>query len=533
MPESTDLKHAVQSIRRLLDDAYLTIDAENRGRRSGKASLSSLPVEIFLTIVKKVLLEADRYHEAGYYGQLTELCLVSKGWAETIHGLPGLWTPVDPYSSEELLKVVLSRSGELPLDIKGYVGSLSVAEMIQSEAHRWRSLDIISDEGCIMDSLMSKPAPRLQELAIAARRYWVPQTNVFGGTAPKLEAVMLQGCPLPWKSPILSDLKKLALYRIEEGAPDMNALLDILAASPQLSSLQIGFTHIPISPLSRRVNLPNLRLLKVEYLYLEVMTQVLSSIEAPMSARCIFRTRLDDEEDTSMEEQLATISERLVVLAQSVRDSSSILTLQMGDGESEDLGWDVDSVEEEADAVLTYEDEGGHLGPLSITVSSPPTRHVDVLSHLAGKIRPYTKSSPPKLRLVDMHRTLPEDETANLLCALHRTFPNVQEIALIDITYPAMIDALRRIFPQPASNIPPLFSRLTTLTVKRRSHGDWAVWLQGHRRRTGKKGGVSPLPRTLTMRLEGGSIGAKALGALKQLVPGTLSLDNVHVNEKA
>ncbi|KAG8944852.1 hypothetical protein FRC04_001385 [Tulasnella sp. 424] len=309
-PESTDLEHAVLSVRRLLDDAYLTTDAESRGRRSGKASLAGLPVEIFLTIVKNVLLEAHRHHGSGYYGQLTELCLVSKGWAETIHGLPGLWTRVDLYSSEELLKVVISRSEESLLDIKGYVESLSVAEMIGSEAHRWRSLDITSDENDIMDSLLSRPAPQLQVLVITAPMDWVPQANVLGGTAPKLEAVMLRGCPLPWESPILSDLKKLALYRIEEGAPDMNALLDILAASPQLSSLQIGFTHIPISPLSRRVTLPNLRLLKVEYLYPEVMTQVLSSIEAPVSAGCVFRTRLEDEEDTSLEEQLAAVSLR-------------------------------------------------------------------------------------------------------------------------------------------------------------------------------------------------------------------------------
>ncbi|KAG8944849.1 hypothetical protein FRC04_001382 [Tulasnella sp. 424] len=522
--KTEDPEYAVLSVQRLLGDPNPSIDLQNRGRRSGKASLSSLPVEIFLTIVRYVLQDADRDHNAGYYGQVTKLCLVSKRWAETIHGAPELWTNVNLPGSQELLENVIARSGGLDLDIRGYVLSLSKAEMIGSWAHRWRLLDIMPYDEDIMNRLLANPAPRLKKLLLEGLGSWVPPESVFEGTAPKLEVVRLVGCRLPWTSPVLSDLKKLALCRIED-PPDMNALLDILATSQRLTSLEIVLTQIPISPSSRRIELPNLRLFILDYLHHEVMTQILRSIATPLSAKCVFQTALGDEEIIPLEDQLAVVSERLVALAQSVRDSSSTLTLQMGHEESDSLGL---SVEEVHQAVLTYNTGARHLGPLSITVISPRKRHIDVLSHLARKIRPYTKSSPPKLRLVDLNRTSPEDKNANLLCALYRTFPNARQITLIDTTYPAMIDALQRLFPQPSPNKSPLFPCLTILTVKRRSHADWAVWLLGHRRRTDKRG-VTPLPSQLRMRLEDGSVDAEALQALKQLVPGALSLGNVQI----
>ncbi|KIO18510.1 hypothetical protein M407DRAFT_31834 [Tulasnella calospora MUT 4182] len=354
--------------------------------------------------------------------------------------------------------------------------------------------------------------------------HWVPRTNLFEDTAPQLEAVAVQRCGLPWKSPILSDLRKLTLWSIEEHAPQINILLDILNASPRLSELGIGFTHIQLdmhTP-SRRVQLPHLRSLKVEYLYPETMTAVLNSIDVPLSATCALCTRTEDEQEMTVE--LADVSNRLVALAQSARNGFGTLTMQMG--YVDDTRWPED---EEWDAVLKYEPEGDHLGPLSITVNASPERHVDILNHLAGRIQPYTKVSPPKLRLVDIHRTVPEDDDANLLFALHRTFPDVREIALVGLEYEAMVDALRRLFPQPGSGASPLFSRLTTLTVNRSSHENWAAWFHSHRRQTGKRGGVSPLPRNLTLRLEGGSIDTDGFRALQKLASETLSLCNVRL----
>ncbi|KAG8900089.1 hypothetical protein FRC00_014524 [Tulasnella sp. 408] len=519
--ESDDVERALKPVQRLLHETALSIATKGRNQQP---SIPNLPVELFLSIVKNVLADSDMEHDAGYYGQLTELCLVCKDWADTIHNAPELWTQVDLYGSNELIEMVISRSGDSLLDIKGYLGSLFVARIIESEAHRWRSLELQFGDRNLMDNLLSKPAPYLKELTIEGPRDWMAQNNVFEGTVPQLEAVMVQGCGLPWRSPILSDLRKLTLWGIEGRAPQINDLLDILSASPRLNELGIGLTHIQLDTYtpSRRVQLPDLRSLNVKYLYDEIMKAVLNSIDAPLSAACVLCTRPDDEQD--MAAGLADVSNRLVALARSVRNGFGTLTLQMG---YEDMGgWFND---EEWDTVLKYEPEGDHLGPLSITVNASPEQHVDILNHLAGKVQPYTKSSPPKLRLVDIHRRVPNNEGANLLCALYRTFPNVRDIALIDLKYGAMVDALQRLFPQPGSGVPPLFSRLTTLIIKQRSHEDWAVWLQGHRRRTGKRGGVSPLPRNLTLQLEGGSIDTDGLQALQKLASGTLSLHNVRL----
>ncbi|KIO18509.1 hypothetical protein M407DRAFT_11846 [Tulasnella calospora MUT 4182] len=329
--------------------------------------------------------------------------------------------------------------------------------------------------------------------------HWAPPINVFEGAAPRLEAVAVEGCGLPWRSPIFSDLKKLTLSGIEEHAPCIDALLDILTASPQLNEFEIALTHIQLdiytSP--RRVKLPDLRSLRVKYLYPEAMTAVLNSVDAPLSADCVFCIRPEDDQD--MAPELEGVSKRLVALARSVRNGSGTLTLQMG-----------------------YEEQDGW--------SNWDAGHVDILNHLAGKIQPYTKTSAPKLRLLDIPRTVPEDDDANLLFALHRTFPNVREISLVDLGHDAMVDALRRLFPHPGSGTYPFLSRLTTLTVNRSSHKDWAVWLHSHRRRTGKRGGVTPLPRNLTpLQLEEGSIDTDGLQSLQKLASETLSLCNARL----
>lgn len=519
--ESEDIGKTLQSVQRLLDEATLTGQPKSPSCRvEQRSSLLNLPIELFLLIVKNVLSQPHEYDVGSYYGQLTGLCLVCKDWADNIHSHPELWTHVDLSVSQELLRTVLLRSGGLPLDIKGSVGSFSVAGRIRLEAHRWRSLTVSSNDGRIMDNFLAKPAPCLQQLTLLGPWKWVASANVFEGTAPKLEEVVLQSCAVSWKSPILSDLTKLTLHRISENCPHLDDLLDILAASPRLRDLKIGFTTIHISPSSsRRVTLPNLRSLNLGYISREPMMRILSSIDAPLSVNCDFFIRV--EEEMALEGQLEAVSQRLAVHAENARNTPSTLTLQMGYWMEDEDDWD---------AIFKYEVDGERLGPLDIAVMTHPGVHVDVLDHLAGRIQPYTKSSPPKLRLVKIHRVHPYDENAHLLCRLDRTFPNVQEIALVDLDFGAIVDALIRLFPEPASETSPLFPHLTTLTVKQDSHGDWALWLRDYRRRT-QGGGVDPLPRNLTLRLEGGWIGAECLQALQQLVPGTLSLDNVRVKE--
>ncbi|KAG8900090.1 hypothetical protein FRC00_014525 [Tulasnella sp. 408] len=529
--EFEDLERAVRSVQRFLGEAIRTIAAKSRSRRS---SPSILPVELFLCVVKDVLADTNRHRNKGYYGQLTKLCLVCKPWADTIHSLPELWTQVnisghdDPSVYRKLLAVILPRSGDLPLDLvyhrESFAGTRAMG-MVTSETHRWRSLTIRSDYGHAVERLLVKRAQALKKLDLNGPNGWMPPTNMFEDTAPQLEAVKVQGCGLPWSSPILVDLKELTLWRIEEHAPQINILLDILISSPRLSKLVVGFTHIQLDTYnpSRRVALPYLRSLRVADLPAKAMTAVLKSIDAPLSATCTFSMEMEGGKEMAVE--LADVSERLVALARSVSDGSCTLNLRMG--------YEVYTPkDDEWDAILKYETEGERLGPLSITVSAPPDKHAAVLSHLVGRIQPYTKASPHRLRLEDIHRTVPEDEDANLLLTLHRTFPNVQDIALVDLRLEALVDAFHRLFPQPGSETSPLFPHLTTLTVKKDSHDNWARWLHGYRSEVGKEGGVDPLPSNLIIGLEGGLISAKYLQALQKLAPDTLSLDHVRVEDK-
>ncbi|KAG8910055.1 hypothetical protein FRC01_006569, partial [Tulasnella sp. 417] len=522
--EFEDLQRAVRSAQRFLGETIRMIAAEGRSQRS---SPSYLPVEVFSYIVKNVLEDSESHHKGGYYGQLGQLCLVCKGWADRIHNIPELWTGIDLSQSEEFLRLLISRSGCFPLDVGCDLDYLPPMKhsIIKSEAYRWRSLDIRSDHEHPMETLLANPAPRLQELTLEGPRAWAPSTNVFEGTAPKLEVVVVKGCGLPWRSPIFSDLKKLTLWEIEEHPPQLEALLDILTSSPRLSELAISVTSIQLDTYnaSRRVTLPNLQSLVVEYLDPEIMAVLLNSIEAPPSAAIFLGTVLEGDEEMALE--LEDVSTWLVARARSVRSGICTLSLKMGCkkrsdwSEGEDGDWN---------ATLKYETEGNHLGTLSIRVNAPAAQHVGVLSYLAGKIQPYTEALPNKIRFVDINRDCPEKEDTNLLCAMHRTFPDIREIELVNLEYRAMIDALGRLFPRPGSGTSPLFPHLTTLTVNRSGHRPWVGWLQANRKQT-DEGGVSPLPHHLTLRLEEGEIDVDGLQALQKLVSGPLSLDNVQV----
>ncbi|KAG8900087.1 hypothetical protein FRC00_014522 [Tulasnella sp. 408] len=523
--EFEDLKRAVRSVQRFLGEAIRAIAAESRSRRS---SPSILPVELFLWVVKDVLADTDRHRNAGYYGQLTKLCLVCKEWADIIHGFPELWTQVNISSSREFPPEILSRSRDLPLDITYHLDLRSIAVgSITSESHRWRSLDIRSDRVYAIGSLLTRRAPRLQELIIIGSGYWASstETKVFEDIAPELKVVTLRGCGLPWRSPILSDLKKLSLWKIEEHFPKLDALLDILASSPRLSELVIVTTRIQLGSdtSSRRVKLPNLRSLRVEYLYPEAMKAVINSIDVPLFATCIFSTELGYDEEVAVE--LADVSERLVALARGVGNDSATLTLKPP---SMEIAGRYPG-DEQWDAVLKYEPEGNRLGPLTITVNTYPMKHVGIFSYLSGRIQPYTKASPPKLRLAEIHSSIQDDEDTSLLLTLNRIFPNVEEIALVERRGSrGMLDVLRRLFTQPAG-ASPLFSSLTTLAIYGWSHRDWVTWLQREWERICNRGSVSFLHRNLTLRLEGGSGDTDGLQALQQRAAETLALYNVQV----
>ncbi|KAG8892218.1 hypothetical protein FRC01_014284 [Tulasnella sp. 417] len=355
-----------------------------------------------------------------------------------------------------------------------------------------------------MNTLLAKPAPCLKKLEILGPYKWVAPANVFGGTAPKLEEVLVQSCALPWRSPILSDLTKLTLHRVGESSPQLNDLMDILAASPRLRDLKIAFTTIHITPgsRSRRVRLPNLRSVEMVYLSREVMMRILASIDAPLSVDWDFFIRVDESEYMALEEQLAAVSNQLAAHAQNVRNTPSTLTLQMGYWREEEDDWD---------AILKYEAEREDLGSFTIGVMTHPGVHVEVLARLAGRIQPYAKSSPPKLRFLKMHRVHSHDDDGHLLCRLHRIFPNTQDITLVDLDFAALALAIYRLFPDPTTTgMSPLFPHLTKLTLKQDSHGDFAFWLPDYRRRS-HKGGFDPLPPNLTLQLEGGWIRARGL----------------------
>lgn len=122
-----------------------------------------------------------------------------------------------------------------------------------SQRHRWRQLDI-DFEGptalALVADALSGPAPSLEKAWIRNREMFVPRVepvNLFGGGAPVLRDLILEGFFILAESRILSGLHslKLCLGQIFESAEVKNRVLvdisKVLQGCPQLQELTLGY----------------------------------------------------------------------------------------------------------------------------------------------------------------------------------------------------------------------------------------------------------------------------------------------------
>lgn len=155
--------------------------------------------------------------------------LVSKAWAALVLSTPQLWAFVaspDNSGDESSLRN-LERSGDSSLTVR--LGSRKNAgaaleqslQLISNQITRWGSAHIVMTRQNL--SLLSRPAPRLQDLALLDTSMpfdynWSAEEDgeFLGGYAPRLADVYITSICLPWRtSPVFKNLSVLRLVRLQ------------------------------------------------------------------------------------------------------------------------------------------------------------------------------------------------------------------------------------------------------------------------------------------------------------------------------
>lgn len=120
------------------------------------------------------------------------------------------------------------------------------------------------------------------------------ENDLFGGTAPRLTELTLNGVSIRWDSEVLYDLTVLDLSWIR--FPSTHTILNILLHSPQLRTAVIYrcTTDSMHEPSSSSIQLPHLASLRLDLGALGAIEEVLEHIAAP--GCCSLATSLQADE---------------------------------------------------------------------------------------------------------------------------------------------------------------------------------------------------------------------------------------------
>ncbi|KAG9046737.1 hypothetical protein FS837_003758 [Tulasnella sp. UAMH 9824] len=488
--------------------------------------IETLPVEVFYVIVRQVVKKALRppCADEGYFRDLMNLRLVCTRWAQAIEGNPEFWQRLSLHSGEEFVRLTIKRTLGWPLDICGTVKSTSVVDLALRESLRWRTVDVQINGQTDLDLLLSRPAPLLESLAMRTPGPGIkaPSLILFNNDAPRLQAVKLIGCPLPWSSSTLPGLRELRICSIRETVR-YRIFLDVLKRSPELTHLAIDCTKFDLlDSRTRRITLHKLRSFELKDLNRSVMETLMYLIEVPISANRRYAGRL--KEDDIVEDVLSPLFDGLEVLAKFSRDLPWTLRMAMGGP----TRWTRDGWDDTLAGEATLEYRGSHPhGTISIVVTSEPRRHTDIFDYFVGRLAGLVPNQiPPSLHFIRLHPISPTDPSSNILAKIDRHFPRVREIVIQDTSHQSRVRALSWLF-LPTTEKSRLFRCLSSVTLQAPYHDDWVAWLENWRTRLGNSTATEPPPFT-TLRVKDGVIGPDKVDVLKALVP-DLILDDVKV----
>lgn len=277
--------------------------------------IDDLPEELLAVLFQSVV-EGDM---AGYPKRRTTLALVSRRWNLVVQNTQSLWTRIAYLHCGRLTTLSLARSGHHSLDVEyrfPYPNETTPPRLLRSfveicsQMQRWRTAKIAVHRNTLNHLQgLSRPAPRLMELALEAPGYPVIRTKPGGDLLqsqfPCLRHLRLMGLSIPWSHAMLSNLHTPELIDIKHLPPTLREITIMLNASPQLTILTFkSFEYGTASPspvLSPPIPLPHLEYLTLTALPDSVTRHLLQHILSPPCSSLYVEFIVNDcTEDTAL-----------------------------------------------------------------------------------------------------------------------------------------------------------------------------------------------------------------------------------------
>ncbi|KIO22545.1 hypothetical protein M407DRAFT_27945 [Tulasnella calospora MUT 4182] len=239
-------------------DASPSIELALGRRHNAALPIHSLPAEVFVQVIRlHMLLVLDLETDGeDYYVHLFRLSGVCSHWHHVIRDSPPLWTRLNLSKPPQVVEIALQSSSSHLLDIVYHSQTTpyrlvkvalarfqSNVDAVRPHRDRWRSMhmDISASDLGMEDAIeiLKEPAPILEKLSLIDQTTMccTLESDLFGGNAPRLKNLTLDGVSIPWDSEVLHDLMFLSLSYIM--FPSTDVILHALSHSPKLQKLHI------------------------------------------------------------------------------------------------------------------------------------------------------------------------------------------------------------------------------------------------------------------------------------------------------
>ncbi|KAH7909430.1 hypothetical protein BJ138DRAFT_1155287 [Hygrophoropsis aurantiaca] len=287
---------AVARAQEQIDKELATLDQrmlELRSQRNAITCISSLPPELLAEVFMDYAYQAYKEKHNHYYRSRALMWIsvthVCRHWRQVALAFPALWTFLvleNPRWTEQML--IRSKMAPLVINVRVWESALTLMDTVGKalkHISRVRELSLIGTRRTMSKfaAPLMCPAPRLESLVLSDKEMPVythtvtapadVPADLFGGQAPNLRQVTLEGLQIAWPSPLLVNLTHLDIrHLVPQFRPSLSQLMSTLSRMSALRKcilkdalpvLPENVMSVPTVLIERRVGL-----LALESLYL-------------------------------------------------------------------------------------------------------------------------------------------------------------------------------------------------------------------------------------------------------------------------
>lgn len=237
---------------------------EVKRARNTHSPINRLPPELLLRIfdvIRPTFPEYRPRRPKAYLAQWGAVTLVCRYWRDVCLASASLWSTIDlcsaPFAAAQQF---IERSADIPLqlfyahprDFKDEDKAV-LEDIITHHSRRVEQFHLLTYEEIPVEvyHIFRHAMPRLRSLTISIQSGYNSGTELptlFDSDMPLLRKLVIRRCS-PWTNNHFRNLTHLALYDIPESVrPSVDALLDLVAASPDLEELILIDAALDVEP---------------------------------------------------------------------------------------------------------------------------------------------------------------------------------------------------------------------------------------------------------------------------------------------